>query len=395
MDSFEFMSPTKFVLDRDADKLCGREVKRFSDNVLFVHYGDGFMYDSGLYQRIIDALKESGVTCFELPGVEPNPKVDLVRKGAALCRREGIGCILAVGGGSVIDTAKAVAIGAKYDGDVWDFYTKKTVPQKALPVGTIMTLPATGSEGSNGSVITNPETGENLDVMVEILRPAFTLMNPELTLTIPKRQTVFGIIDMFSHVMERYFSSSVDTVLTDHMCEAVMRSIIINAGRLMENLQNYNIRAEFMWTAVIAHNGLLATGRSQDWATHAIGAQLSAQYNAVHGATLSVLFPCWASYVCEANLPRFVQFANRVFDVEIDHYNQQRTAEEGVRRLRAFFSSMGGPETLNDLGIDTDEKFREMAQSVCRFGNIGGLKSLDAADVENIYRMALAEKINV
>jgi len=388
MDSFEFMSPTKFILDQDADKLCGREVKHFSDNVLFVHYGDGYTYESGLYQRIIETLAESGVVCFELPGVEPNPKVDLVRKGVQLCRQENIGCVLAVGGGSVIDTAKAVAIGAKYDGDVWDFYKKKAVPQEALPIGTVMTLPATGSEGSNGSVITNPETGENLDVMAEILRPAFTLMNPELTLTIPKRQTAYGIIDMFSHVLERYFSSSVNTVLTDHMCEAVMRSIIINARQLMADLKDYNARAEFMWTAVIAHNGLLAAGRNQDWATHAIGAQLSAQYNAVHGATLSVLFPCWAEYVCDAGLPRFVQFANRVFDVEVDFYDQRKTAREGIRRMKAFFASVGGPETFADLGIENDKKLKEMAASACRSGNIGGLKSLNAADVENIYRMA-------
>lgn len=389
MDSFEFKSPTKFILDKDADMLCGREVKVFSDKVLFVHYGDGYTYDSGLYQRIMDALLAEGITCFELPGVEPNPKVDLVRKGVDICKREAIGCILAVGGGSVIDTAKAVAIGAKYEGDVWDFFTKKAIPEEALPIGTVMTLPATGSEGSNGSVITNAETGENLDVMAEILRPAFTLMNPELTLSIPKKQTAYGIIDMFSHVLERYFSSSVDTVLTDHLCEAVMKSIIINARRLMENLKDYNTRAEFMWTAIIAHNGLLATGRNQDWATHMIGAQLSAQYNAVHGATLSVLFPCWAKYVCEENLPRFVQFAERVFGVEVDFYDQHKTAAEGIRRLQEFFLSVGGPKNLTDIGVASDEKFRAMAESACRFGNIGGLKSLDVNDVENIYRLAL------
>ena len=389
MDSFEFMSPTKFILDRDADKLCGKEVKRYSDRVLFVHYGDGYTYDSGLYQRIIDALKEAEVKCFELSGVEPNPKVDLVRKGIKVCQEEKIGCVLAVGGGSVIDTAKAVAIGVEYEGDVWDFYTKKAIPQAALPIGTVMTLPATGSEGSNGSVLTNPQTGENLDVMSELLRPSFTLMNPDLTLTIPRRQTGFGIIDMFSHVMERYFSSSVDTVLTDHMCEGVMRSIIINANRVMEDLQDYNARAELMWTAIIAHNGLLATGRNQDWATHGMGAQLSAKYNAVHGATLSILFPCWASYVYEENLSRFVQFANRVFDVEVDFYDQKRTALEGISRLKEFFHLVGGPATLAEIGVNDDTQLAEMAKDACRFGDIGGLKSLKAEDVERIYRLAL------
>lgn len=388
MESFEFMAPTKFILDKDADKLCGQEIKKLSDNVLFVHYGDGYMFKSGLYGRIIEVLKSAGVTCYELPGVEPNPKVDLVREGVAICREHQIGCVLAVGGGSVIDTAKAVALGAKYDGDVWDFFSKKAIPTEALPIGTVMTLPATGSEGSNGSVLNNPKTGESADVMADFLRPAFTLMNPELTLTVPKKQTVFGIIDMFSHVLERYFSSSKDVNLTDYMCEGVLKAILVNARTLMDNLDDYNARAEFMWTAVVAHNGLLATGRNQDWATHAIGAQLSAQYNSVHGATLSVLFPCWARYVYKENIPRFVQFANRVFDVEVDFYNQERTALEGIRRLQEFFSSMGAPSSLEEIGIKTDEKFREMAEDACRFGNIGGLKVLNADDIEAIYKMA-------
>lgn len=388
MDSFEFMSPTKFILDKDADRLCGQEVKKISPNVLFVHYGDDFTYKSGLHGRVMGALKDVGLDVYELPGVEPNPKVGLVRKGIEICREHHIGCVLAAGGGSVIDTAKAVALGTKFDGDVWDFYSKKAVPTEALPIGVIMTLPATGSEGSNGSVLKNEETGESADVMADFLRPTFTLMNPELTVTIPKRQTVYGIVDMFSHVLERYFSSSVDVNLTDYMCEGIMKSILVNARTLMENLNNYNARAELMWTSVVAHNGLLATGRNQDWATHTIGAQLSAQYNAVHGSTLSVLFPCWAEYVYKENLPRFVQFANRVFDVDVDFYDQEKTALEGIRRLRAFFCSMGAPSTLKEIGVESDENFRKMAEDACRFGNIGGIKSLGPDDVEAIYRMA-------
>lgn len=389
MDSFEFMSPTRFVLDKDADLKCGEEIKKYSDKVLFVHYGDKYTYDSGLHARITGAIKAAGVECFELPGVQPNPRVALVRQGIKLCRENSIGCVLAVGGGSVIDTAKAVAIGVPYDGDVWDFYSKKATPETSLPVGTIMTLPATGSEGSNGSVLKNDETGESADVMGDIIRPKFTLMNPDLTMTLPKRQTVFGIVDMFSHVLERYFSSSVDTVLTDHMCEGVMKSIVVNADRLMKNLNDYNTRAELMWTSIIAHNGLLATGRNQDWATHTIGAQLSANYNAVHGATLSVLFPCWAQYVYKDNVARFAQFANRVFDVEMDFYDMERTALAGIEKMREFFASMEAPTKLSDIGVDNDERFADMAQAACRFGNIGGIKSLAAADVENIYRLAL------
>lgn len=388
MDSFEFMSPTKFILENNAEELCGREIKKLADNVLLVHYGAGFIYESGLRDRIIKSLEREAITYYELSGVEPNPKVGLVREGIELCRKNKIGCVLAIGGGSVIDTAKAIAVGVKYDGDVWDFYCKKATPTEALPIGTVMTLPATGSEGSNGSVLKNPETGESADVMADFLRPAFTLMNPQLTLTIPKTQTVFGIIDMFSHVLERYFSSSKEAYLTDYMCEGVMKSILVNAKILMKDLSNYNARAELMWTAIVAHNGLLATGRNQDWATHTIGAQLSAQYNSVHGATLSVLFPNWAKYVYRENLPRFVQFANRVFGVEIDLYDQEKTALEGIEKLAEFFHSMGGPVTLKDLGIESDEKFRQMAEDACRFGPIGGLKVLKVEDVEEIYRLA-------
>ncbi|MEG0875626.1 MAG: iron-containing alcohol dehydrogenase [Oscillospiraceae bacterium] len=389
MDSFEFISPTRFILDKEADLLCGAEVKKFSNNVLFVHYGDAYTYESGLHGRIVGALEAAGVQVFELPGVQPNPRVSLVRKGIELCRENNIGCVLAVGGGSVIDTAKAVGIGVPYEGDVWDFYSGKASPKSSLPVGTVMTLPATGSEGSNGSVLKNDETSESADVMGDVIRPVFTLMNPELTMTLPKRQTVFGIVDMFSHVMERYFSSSVNTVLTDHMCEGVMKSIIINAGTLMADLNDYNARAELMWTSIIAHNGLLATGRNQDWASHAIGAQLSAQYNAVHGSTLSVLFPCWASYVCEANLPRFAQFANRVFDVEMNFYDMKKTAMEGIEKMRSFFSSMGAPVKLSEIGVEDDKLIPKMAKDACRFGNIGGIKSLTAEDVEKILRLAL------
>lgn len=388
MDQFEFMSPTKFILQKDADLLCGREVKKYSDNVLFVHYGDKYMYESGLHDRILKSLKDAGVDCFELSGVQPNPRVELVREGIELCRKENIGCVLAVGGGSVIDTAKAVAIGVKYTGDVWDFYSQKAVPTEALPIGTVMTLPATGSEGSNGSVLKNTETGESADTMADCLRPTFTLMNPDLTLTIPRRQTVFGIVDMFSHVLERYFSSSEKTYLTDYMCEGVMKSIMVNAKALMEDLNDYNSRAELMWTAVVAHNGLLATGRNQDWATHTMGAQLSAQYNAVHGSTLSVLFPHWAKYVYKENIPRFVQFANRVFGIDVDFYNQEKTALEGIQKLREFFDFLGAPSSLAEIGVESDEKFRKMAEDACRFGNIGGLKSLNPDDVEAIYRQA-------
>lgn len=388
MQSFDFYTPTKFIMDKDADLLCGREVKRYSDKVLFVHYGDDFTYKSGLYDRVMGSLKEAGLTVFELSGVRPNPEAKLVYQGIEIVRKEGIGCILGAGGGSVIDTAKAVGIGAKYDGDFWDFYTHKATPQESVPVGIIMTLPATGSEASNGSVLDN--NGFSADTMADCLRPAFTLMNPDLTLGIPKKQTVFGIIDMFSHVMERYFSTSVDVDLTDYMCEGVMKAIISNAHKLMDDLRNPVIRAEFMWTSIVAHNGLLAVGRNQDWGTHALAAQLSAEYGTTHGAALSILFPNWASYVLdESNVQRFAQFANRVFGVPMDYYDPMRTAKEGIRQMRLFFDFLGGPQTLADVGVTSDEKIHAMAERVCTYGTVGFFRPLNLQDVEEIYRRSL------
>lgn len=388
MEAFTFCSPTKFVLQTDADLLCGKEAKQYTDRVLFVHYGDEFTYQSGLYDRVIQSLEREGITYFELPGVRPNPEADLVRRGIEIVKQEKVGLILAAGGGSVIDSAKAVAIGAMYEYDVWDFYCKKAVPQRALPVGVIMTLPATGSEASNGSVL--KDNGISADVMSELLRPAFALMNPELTLRLPWRQTAFGIIDMFTHVLERYFSTSREAELTDHMAEGVMRAIVTDAEKLQRNPTDPNLRAEFMWASIVAHNGLLGVGRNQDWATHALAAQMSAEFNTVHGAALSVLYPVWASYVLdEGNLMRFAQFANRVFNVETDFYEPMRTAQKGISCLRQFFSSLGGPATMKDLGIESSERFHDMACNVCQFGDIGGLKQLNIADVEAIYRLAL------
>jgi len=388
MQPFEFCSPTRFILCEDADLRCGEEVKKYSDKVLFVHYGDDFTYRSGLHDRITQALERAGVTCFELPGVKPNPEADLVRKGVELVKREGIGCILAVGGGSVIDTGKAVAIGAKYDGDIWDFYCGKAVPQASLPVGVVMTLPATGSEASNGSVL--KDKGVSADVMSDVLRPAFALMNPALTATLPWRQTAFGIIDMFTHVLERYLSTSKNVDLVDYMAEGTMKAILSNAAKLMDDPKDLELRAEFMWASIVAHNGVLGVGRNQDWATHALAAQLSAEFNTVHGAALSVLYPVWAEYVLdESNVDRFAQLANRVFGVEMDFYHPMKTARTGIQRLREFFTSLGGPATMADVGVQDDSHFSALAKRVCARGPVGGLKALNEHDVEEIYRRAL------
>ena len=276
MENFEFMSPTKFILAKDAETGVGKLIRSYSKKALIVHSGDRFMTESGLRERILASLSQAGVTAFELPGVTPNPVLGPIYEGIRLCRENDVGLVLAVGGGSVIDTAKAIGIGVPYDGDVWDFYTGKAHPTTSLPVGAVMTLPATGSEGSNGSVVSNDETKQKLDVMDDCIRPVFAVMNPEITYTLPPFQTACGVVDMISHAMERYFTSSKNTDLIDRVGEALMKSAMVNARKVLLNPRDYDARAELMWCAILSHNGLSGTGRNQDWACHAMGTQLSA-----------------------------------------------------------------------------------------------------------------------
>ena len=389
MENFVFVSPTKFILEPQAIRWTGREAAGIAQRALLVHYGDEFIRASGLREQVISSLSEAGVEFDELVGVLPNPTISKVYEGVKICKERDIGCLIALGGGSVIDTAKAIAAGAMYEGDAWDFFSGSAAPEKALPIGVVMTLPATGSEGSCGAVITNEKTKEKRDVLSDVIRPRFVIMSPEVTLGIPALQTAYGIADMFSHVTERYFSNSQNTELTDRLCEGVMKAIIENAKILQGEPGDFNARADLMWASIIAHNGLLGTGRQQDWATHMIGAPLSGEYGAVHGATISVLLPVWAQYVCDANIKRFAQFAHRVFGVELDFYDEKRTALEGINRLREFFCRLGLPATLGEIGVTTNEKFGKMAKEACRYGSVGNIKALSAADVENIYKNAM------
>lgn len=388
MENFEFMSPTRFVLGKDAECTVGSEIKRYTSKALFVHYGDQYMYDSGLHERITTSLKEAQIDFVELTGVQPNPILTPVYEGIKICRDNDIDFVLAVGGGSVIDTAKAIAAGVPFEGDVWKLYKGEASLQKALPVGAVMTLPGTGSEASNGSVITNEETGRKLDIMGDVLRPVFALMNPEVTYTLPPFHTACGIVDMISHAMERYFTSSQNTDLTDRLGEAVMKTCIKSAYAVLENPKDYNARAELMWAAILAHNGLTGTGRNQDWSCHMMGAQLSGEYNAVHGATLSVLIPNWANYVYKSNVKRFAQFASRVFDVEYDLNDLKGTAKMGIKRLIEFYKDLNMPITLSEININSEDKFEMMASNATGGGAIGCIQPLSTQDVVNIYKMA-------
>ena len=376
------------ILRRNAIELAGSEVKRYSDTVLLVHYGDDFIYKSGLRDRAVKALEDAGLKWFELPGVQPNPLMSLVYKGIDLCRENGIGFVLALGGGSVIDTSKAIAAGYYYDGDLWDCYLGKGTFDRALPVGTIMTIPATGSEGSNGSVITNDKTLQKRDIMSDVLRPVFTLMDPEMTFTLPRSQTVNGIVDMGSHVMERYFSPMEPVNdLTDRLAEAIMVSVMENGRKVLEKPDDYDARADLMVASVVAHNGLVGIGRFQDWASHCMGAPISGIYNVPHGRTLSVIIPAWMKYVYQDNIARFRQFAVRVMGVDPE-LDAAEAAAEGIKRLHAFYKEIGAPTTMAEIGITDRTRYEEMAKAACNGGTIGCMKALGEKDVMNIYELA-------
>ena len=385
MLDFRFQNKTEIIFGKDTENHVGEEVAKYAKKVLIVSYGQSF--EEKLMDRVTASLDDQGIEYLELKGIKPNPEETKVYEGIDIVKKNNIAFILAVGGGSVIDTAKAIGIGAMVDGDFWDFFSGKPFTE-TIPVGVILTFPATGSEASSGAVISNQKMHTKRAVGSDLIRPKFAILNPELTYTLPAFQTFCGVADMMSHVMERYFSNTKKTDLTDRLCEAILKSIMRNALILMEDPQDYDARAEIMWASTLAHNDLVGTGRSQDWASHMIGHELSAMYDSTHGATLSVITPAWARYVYKENLSRFVQFAMRVFDIEYDIDDEERTALEGIRSLSQFFKRLNIPTTMKELGINTDEKYKEMAEKACQIGPLGDIKKLTVEDVVQIYKLA-------
>jgi alcohol dehydrogenase len=387
MLDFRFQNATELIFGKDTEKEVGVEVKKHSNNVLICSYGEPF--EKPLMKTIKASLKESGITTFDLVGIKPNPETTKVDEGIKTVKENDIGFILAVGGGSVIDTAKAIAAGVKYEGDFWDLYLGQSFSE-ALPTGVVVTFPATGSESSNGSVLSNEKTGYKLAIIDQCLRPKFAILNPELTYTLPPFQTFCGIADIMSHVMERYFSNTKNNDLIDRMAESIIKSAVKNALIILEDPDNYAARSEIMLASTMAHNDLVGVGRTQDWASHMIGMEISALYNSTHGATLTVLTPAWARYVYKENVERFAQFAMRVFDVEYDLECPERTALAGIDRMQDFFRKIGVPITMEDMGIDTDERFMEMAKKAVANGPLGDIKKLEAQDIYNILKMCQA-----
>lgn len=387
MENFTYYNPARIIFGRDTESQVGREMKKLGSRVLLV-YGGGSIKRSGLYDTVVRSLANEGLEYVELPGVQPNPRLGLVREGIRLCREHGVDAILAVGGGSTIDTAKTVAFGVPYEGDVWDFFEGKAEIQEALPIGVVLTIPAAGSESSDSCVITKEEGLLKRAAASERMIPRFAIMNPAFTCTLPAYQTACGATDILAHLMERYFTQSEHVDFTDRLLEATMRTVINYTPMALEHPDNYDIRAEIMWAGTVAHNNLLNTGRISDWASHGIEHEISALYDISHGAGLAIVFPAWMKYVCHANMARFVQFAVRVFDVDLAFGETELIVAQGIRKLETYLHSIGMPIRLSEAGIDPS-RIGEMAEKATRFGPAGNFKKLYAQDVENIYRLAL------
>ena len=385
MNNFEWSFETKVIFGENSESKVGNECIKYGKKALIVRSNGKHMESSNLMPTIRESLHNNNIEFIELYGIVPNPTIDKVREGVAICKKENIDMILAVGGGSVIDTAKAIAVGAKYEGDVWDLFTQNIQINEVLPIGVVVTIAAAGSEGSIASVITNPETNSKYDILHPLLRPKFAILNPALTLSLPNYQTFCGVVDILAHAMERYFTNTKNVELTDRMGEALMKTVVNNGLKLVQNPKDYDARSEIMWASTLAHNGLLDTGRNSCWASHMIGTELSAYYNVAHGASLSVIIPSWMKYVYKDDVARFSRFASEVFDVEYDKDNLELTALKGIDAITKFFKAMDMPTTMKELEILDDSKFEDMATQATRFGNIGCIKSLDKNDIINIF----------
>jgi alcohol dehydrogenase len=388
MENFTFQNPTRILFGKGMEAQVGQEARHWGQKVL-LHYGGESAKKMGLLQRVINSLNEAGVEYVELPGVKPNPRLTLVREGIQLCRHHKIDLILAVGGGSVIDSAKAIAAGVPYDGDVWDFFTEKAILSQALPVGTILTIPAAGSEASTGTVITNEDGLLKIAFNSDFLYPRFSILNPQLAYSLPKYQVACGAADIIAHIFERYFTNTTQVEFTDRLLEATAKTVIHHVPFVLAQPDNYDSWAEVMWAGTIAHNNLLNTGRTSDWGSHEIEHEISGIYDVAHGAGLAAVFPAWMKYVYKHNVSRFVQFATRIWNVDNDIWNPEATALEGITRYEAFMKSIGMPTRLSEMDI-CDDRLEEMALKATRNNTrtIGNFVPLYRQDIYNILKLA-------
>ena len=390
MNNFTYYTPTKVFFGRDEERRVGDIVKSYGATKVLVLYGGGSVKCSGLLDRVEQALTDVGVSYVAFGGVHPNPLLSHTHEAIALAKQEAIDFILAVGGGSVIDEAKAVGMGYYYDGDVWDFYLRRAVPERVVPLGCILTIAAAGSETSWASVITNEKGWYKIGYQNDILRPIFAIMNPELLYTLPPYQMACGNVDMIMHVLERFFNPNAEDDLTDSMAAALIRNVIKNARIVKENPKDYNANFEIMWAGSLAHNGLFDGGNGRgDWGTHHIEMEVSGLFDVAHGAGLAAIWPSWARYVLHKDTGRFAKLARLVFGVQGE--DEEAAALEGIAKMEAFFKEIDMPTSLTELGIQpTEEQYWDMAKKCTKRDMVkeGCFGQLTSADIYKIYKMA-------
>lgn len=390
MKNFTFYSPTYFAFGDGQETLTGELVRRFGGSRVLLHYGGGSIKRNGAYDAVCTSLKDAGIYFTELGGVCPNPRSGLVYEGIELCRKEKLDFVLAVGGGSTIDSAKAIAVGVPYDGDFWDFFSGKASPSACLPVGTVLTIPAAGSEGSPNVVITHESANLKWGIPAnDLLRPRFSVLNPRYTCSLPAYQTACGATDMMAHIFERYFTNTPDVEITDSLCEAVLKTIVDCAPRAISKPDDYAARANLMWAGMLAHNNSLGVGREQDWSSHQIEHELSALNDCAHGAGLAVVMPAWMEYVMEHGIERFARLAVRVWGCEMDFVHPELTARQGISCFRAFLSSIGMPQTLLDLEIGKDSIPAMVEHRRLKGFPFGCYVSIDETAMADILHLAL------
>ncbi len=388
MNNFQFYSPTEFVFGRDTENECGKYVKKHGGTKVLVHYGSGSAVRSGLLDRVTKSLEAAGIGYVTLGGVKPNPRDTKVYEGIELCRRENVDFIVSVGGGSVIDSSKAIALGTVYDGDFWDFYIGRATPEKALPVGTVLTIAAAGSEGSGDSVITKEEGGIKRGTGSDLIRPRFSIMDPQLTCTLPPYQTACGATDIMAHVFERYFTNTKDVEMTDRLCEAVLLTMIKETPRVIADPNDYQARANIMWAGTVAHTNIVGVGREQDWNSHGIEHELSGLYDCAHGAGLAVIMPAWMEFVHKHDVMRFAEAAVRVWGCQMDFADPEKTALEGIKRFRTFLHDIGMPINFAELGAREEDIPTLVEKLGLGDGRTGGFVKLSSEDVAEIYHIA-------
>lgn len=391
MVNFQYYAPTKVVFGKDTELQTGALAKEFGATKVLVHYGGNSAIKSGLLERVCNSLKEASIPYVTLGGVVPNPRLSLVHKGIELVKKEGVDFLLAVGGGSVIDSCKAIGYGVYNDCDPWLFYSKQAQAKGCLPVAAVLTIAAAGSEMSHSSVITNEDGWLKRGYSTDYARCKFAVMNPELTYTLPAYQTASGCVDIMMHTMERYFSHEPHTELTDRFCESLIRTVMHNAQILMEHPTDYNARAQVMWASSLSHNGLTGCGTVGDWASHQIEHELGGMFDVAHGAGLSAIWGSWARYVYQENVAKFVQFATHIMDIPDNLSTPEKIALAGIRAMEDFYHSIHMPTSLTELGINpTDAQIEELSEKCVFFGKrtVGTFKVLKAEDIQKIYQAA-------